>query len=77
VVMLHRYVGGPAVPNVLGNFPDSGQVSSWARDSMNWAAHHGIIGRGGGNLNPGGNATRAETLAMLHRVVTTFNIPAP
>jgi len=79
VLMLFRYAGdstNAVSTNVLGNFADSYRTSAWAREAMNWAAYHELIGRGG-TLNPGGNATRAETLAILHRVVDTFNIPAP
>ena len=76
VLMLFRYAGESVSTDVLGNFNDSHRISSWAREAMNWAAHHELIGRGG-TLNPAGNATRAETLAILHRVVDTFNIPAP
>ena len=77
VLMLFRYMGEESVAtDVLSEFSDSNRITSWARDAMNWAAYHGLIGRGG-TLNPGGNATRAETLAILHRVVETFEIPAP
>jgi len=77
VVMLYRFTADEsAATDVLSNFSDSYRISSWARDAMNWAAYNELIGRGG-TLNPGGDATRAETLAILHRVVETFNIPAP
>jgi len=77
VLMLYRYTGEEGVAtDVLSNFSDSYRTSSWAREAMNWAAHYELIGRGG-TLNPDGNATRAETLAILYRAVETFNIPAP
>ena len=79
--MLYRYVGGgvPAPADRLGSYTDQGRISTWvgARDAVNWAVYHGIMGRNTTTLNPGGNATRAEAVAMLHRVVETFNIPAP
>jgi len=79
--MLYRYVGGgvPAPADRLGSYTDQGRISTWAgaRDAVNWAVYHGIMGRNTTTLNPGGNATRAEAVAMLHRVVETFDIPAP
>jgi len=82
-VMLFRFIrdivesdnlASPA--DALDRFPDRGQVSGWAQDSVRWAADQGIIGAGG-RLNPRGNATRAETVTMLYRLVDTFNISAP
>jgi alpha-tubulin suppressor-like RCC1 family protein len=79
VTMLHRYIGDlglntTAPTDALNGFPDGGSVSSWAVTAMRWGAHNGIIGAGG-TLNPRGNATRAETVAMLQRSVSTFDIP--
>jgi len=78
ITMLHRYIrdlglDSTAPAGALNRFPDGGNVSSWATDAMRWGAHNGIIGAGG-TLNPRGNATRAETVAMLQRVVDTFNL---
>jgi len=78
--MLYRYVGGgvPA-PDSLRGYTDHHLISTWAgaRESVNWAVHHGIMGVGVTTLNPRGNATRAEAVTMLYRVVDMFNIPAP
>jgi len=79
VTMLHRYIGDlglntTAPTDALNRFPDGGSVSSWATVAMRWGAHNGIIGAGG-TLNPLGNTSRAETVAMLQRVVNTFGIP--
>ncbi len=50
----------------LSQFTD--QPSTWAADAMQWAVGVGIIsGRGNGTLDATGNATRAETSAMLAR----------
>ena len=76
-VMLHRYIQTTrtthiTVPdNAINNFPDKGKVSSWAKSSVKWAAYYGILGRDG-KLNPKGNATRAEAVAMLHRIAYDF-----
>ena len=38
----------------------------WALDALRWATENGIInGKGGGILDPTGQATRAETAQML------------
>jgi hypothetical protein len=67
--MLYRYVGTPAVDSAAAqNFPDAGQVNSYAADAMNWAVSAGIIGgTGDGTLNPSGSASRAEVATMLQR----------
>jgi len=62
--------------DALAGFPDRGQVSGWAQETMRWAAYREIIGVGG-RLNPRGNATRAEAVTMLYRVVATFNVSVP
>jgi len=76
-VMLHRYIQTTgttyvtAPDNAIDDFPDRGQVSSWAQSGVKWAAYYGILGRDG-RLNPNGNATRAEAVAMLHRTANDF-----
>jgi len=79
--MLYRYVGGgtPAPQNVLDRYTDNNRISTWAgaRDAVNWAVYYGLMGVGTTTLNPRGNATRAEAVTMLYRVVETFNIQAP
>ncbi|MCL2661803.1 MAG: S-layer homology domain-containing protein [Oscillospiraceae bacterium] len=79
--MLHRYIGGgtPAPIDVLGGYTDRNTISTWAgaRDAVNWAVYNGIMGVNVNTLNPRGNATRAEAVTMLYRVVGTFKIPSP
>jgi len=79
--MLYRYVGGgtPVPVNRLSGYTDQHMISTWAgaRDAVNWAVHNGIMGQNINTLNPRGNATRAEAVTMLYRVVEIFNIPAP
>ena len=65
-VILWRYAGRPAPPNLLLTFRDADQVSSWAADALRWAVDRGILrGKGGGILDPQGSATRAEAAQML------------
>jgi len=66
--ILHRYVDAVDGDDVLDDFLDGGYASAWAEDAVNWAAYREIIGRGG-RLNPRGNATRAEAIAIIYRVV--------
>ena len=67
--VLYREAGSPETAGMaLGEFADGGAVSGWARQAMLWAVQQGIVtGRDNGTLDPGGNATRAETAAMLQR----------
>ncbi|WP_418772028.1 S-layer homology domain-containing protein, partial [Neglectibacter timonensis] len=46
----------------------AGKASAYAREPLGWAVGQGILnGKGGGILDPRGQATRAETAAMLQR----------
>lgn len=70
--ILYRYASfrGCSVSNhaSLQKFADADTISAYAETAMAWAcAEHLIQGRDGGLLVPGGNATRAEAAALLHR----------
>lgn len=68
VTMLYRYAGEPAVSqDHLSAFPDSDEVSGWAREAMNWAVSIGLIQGRGTSLAPTQQAPRAELAALLHR----------
>ena len=71
-VMLYNYANTAGYPTFaraeLGKFTDADRVSAWAADALSWAnAVELINGVGGNRLNPGGNATRAQVSAILHR----------
>ena len=52
----------------LERFTDAAAVSGYAQEAMRWATGQGILsGKGDGILDPMGQATRAETAAMLMR----------
>ena len=51
----------------LSGFPDSGAVSSWAKDAVQWTVAEKIINGSDGKLLPQGNATRAQVAAILMR----------
>ena len=63
----------------MGVYTDRNTISTWldAREAVNWAVYNGIMGVNVTTLNPRGNATRAEAVTMLYRVVEIFNISAP
>lgn len=66
VVMLWRYAGSPTVHSgSVNRFADSDAISSFAVNAMNWAVSEGILSGSNGNLNPGGEATRAQVAQML------------
>lgn len=68
VVMLWRYAGSPSSPGRLEAFSDADLAGDWAREALRWAVEKGILrGKGGGILDPKGQATRAEVAAMLMR----------
>lgn len=61
---------GDDFPKSLG---DSDSVSAFARESMIWAVENGIInGTNSGDLDPKGNATRAQFACMIARFVQTL-----
>ena len=70
--MLYRYAGSPAVSTselgLLGQYPDGGGVSDWARSAMAWAVSVGVIEGRDGRLAAGASLTRAEAAAILGRV---------
>ena len=52
----------------ITQFDDADNVSDWARSAMEWAIAEGIVqGRTDAEIEPTGNATRAETAAILMR----------
>lgn len=72
VTILFRYASyanlNTAVSEELSEFVDASKVSSYALDAMKWAVASGIIkGDNKSNINPMGNATRAEAAAMIFR----------
>ena len=72
-VMLYRYAGRPAVPNLILPFRDANKASAYAMDALRWAVDAGILnGKGNGILDPTGKATRAEVAAMLMRYCEAF-----
>ena len=49
-------------------FTDRHTISDWAEDAMGWAVYNGLItGTDMGTLSPQGNATRAQSAAILMR----------
>lgn len=76
--MLYRYAGATGVDTdkkeSLERFPDMDKVSNYAQGALEWAVGCGIVGgRTNSNLDPTGNATRAEVSTMLMRLVYMIN----
>lgn len=71
--ILYRYIqskGGGFSENwtYTPNFPDRGDISSWAYEPVCWMVKSGIMnGMGDGTLKPGGTATRAQVATILFR----------
>ena len=52
----------------LSRYSDAAEISSWATDVMRWAVAEGLIsGMTADELQPQGNATRAQVAAILQR----------
>jgi hypothetical protein len=73
--ILYRYYGRQADNGDanLSGYTDAAQISDWAIEAVKWAHKAGlIIGRTPTTLVPQGEATRAESAALLHRFIEKF-----
>ena len=65
-VMLWRYAGSEDSDHDIASFKDSANVSDYAATAIRWAVENGLLsGKGNGNLDPKGTASRAEVAAVL------------
>jgi hypothetical protein len=70
-LMLWNYAGKPEATQTELNFNDASNASSWAQNALLWANEQGIInGKGEGNLDPTGLATRAEVAQMIMKYLS-------
>ena len=53
-------------------FPDSGEIASWAKPGMYWAVYHEIIGGSDVGLEPGASTTRAQMSKILVNYVQKY-----
>ena len=67
ITMLWRVVGKPVGEADLSSFADAGEISSWAESAVNWAVDAGLVNGTGAGLNPLGDASRAEVVAVISR----------
>ena len=71
VTVLYRYAESKgydvSASADLSGYPDAGQVQAYAQPAMAWAVAEGIVEGMDGNLNPAGNATRAQIATILMR----------
>ena len=71
--MIYRYatlMGADWQTSETGVFADEGEIAEYAKYQVRWAKGAGIIsGRPDGSFGPKDNATRAESAAMLSRLV--------
>ena len=66
--MLWRYAGKPQAESSLADFTDGSETSQWAESAMVRAVEQGLIeGMGNAQLNPQGQATRAQAATILMR----------
>lgn len=67
--ILWNYSGKPEAEKVLTN-SDADNISNYAKEAMQWAVETGVMsGRANGQLDPKGNATRAEVAQMLKNYI--------
>ncbi|WP_432619285.1 S-layer homology domain-containing protein [Butyricicoccus sp.] len=70
VILFHRAGSQSAQPQDLeARFSDSEQIADYAREAVNWAVASGVInGNADGTLEPRGNATRAQSAAIITNI---------
>jgi hypothetical protein len=69
VQMMWRVAGSPTASGDLSNYTDSGNVSDYAQDAMNWAVGAGLVsGMDDNTLAPTGVATRAQLATVMMRL---------
>ena len=69
-LMLYRYASVEkynldVTDGQIDKFADSAKVATYAKEALNWAITQGIMVGKGDNLDPTGNATRAECATMM------------
>lgn len=57
----------------LKSFSDTGSISNYARQAIQWAVAEDILKGSGGKLNPKGSITRAEAAALYQRFYEYVN----
>lgn len=58
----------------ITKYPDNMEVSSFAKEAIEWAVGAGLITGDQGKINPQGNANRAECAAILSRFMEKYNM---
>ena len=59
----------------LDQFDDRDQISDWAETAMDWAVYHDLLrGVSPATLAPDQTLDRAQTAALIHRFIRTFEI---
>jgi len=82
VTILYRYAMKDKIREgeraELTDFVDGDTVSPWAEDAMKWAVAVGLIqGNSKGEINPRGNATRAQVATMIMRFHKLYEAETP
>ena len=64
--MMWKYAGAEVSHYDIASFKDCDQISTYAEMAIRWAVENGLMsGKGNGQLDPKGNATRAEVASVL------------
>ena len=58
----------------INSFPDASIVSEYAREAMRWAVGSGMIQGDQGNLNPHGDANRAQAATIITRYIQSYGL---
>jgi len=70
ILRAYETLGGQVNSTGTTPFTDAASIGSWAKEAVTGAYSLGVIkGNPDGSFNPVGNATRAEGLTMLLRLM--------
>jgi len=74
ITIMYRYAKEQNVDitkkDSIDKFVDNDEVSTWAKDAMEWAIHVELIkGKENSVLDPKGNTTRAEVATIVNRMI--------
>ena len=73
---VYRAAGGTVDAQSADRFTDHSSISSWARDSVYFLSHQGVLaGTGGGRFSPQNTAQRQACLIMSLRMSQTLLKP--
>ncbi|MFC5448901.1 S-layer homology domain-containing protein [Paenibacillus aestuarii] len=77
LAQISTYVNAADMETLLGGYSDRDQLDEWAKQAAASALKQGIVEGSDGQLTPNAPVTRAQTAAMLHRLLVKADLINP